>query len=155
MIRASFRTQPGPHSDTSSYANERKPTKKRTNGKQRDRFGSNSNAINLNSDHLTRPDINYLSDDLTISFWLKTTTNDSNIRTIIDDKSPPTPNNPNTYISGLVIFLQDGKVGISCTHERSPIGYPLTWRSFSFLTNTDISDGEWHHIVVTYDGGTT
>ena len=116
-----------------------------------DRFGSNSNAINLNSDHLTRPDINYLSDDLTISFWLKTTTNDSNIRTIIDDKSPPQSNNPNTYISGLVIFLQDGKVGISCTHERSPIGYPLTWRSFSFLTNTDISDGEWHHIVVSIE----
>ena len=106
-----------------------------------DKFGSNSNSIDLNGDYLTRPSINY-SPDVTLSFWLQTTTNDANVRTVIDDKSTT---------SGFVIYLQDGKVGISATHQRSPIGWPVTYRSFDFLTNTVISDGEWHHIAVTIE----
>ena len=106
-----------------------------------DKFGVANNAIDLNGDYLTRPNISYPT-DLTFSFWIQTNTNDSNRRTIIDDKSPNV---------GMSIFLENGKIGIAATHERSPLGAPITYRSFEFISNTVVSDGQWHNISLTIE----
>ena len=50
-----------------------------------DRYQTSSNAISLNNDYLRRTNINFT--DLSYSFWIKTSTNDSNYKTIIDDSS--------------------------------------------------------------------
>jgi Secretion system C-terminal sorting domain/Concanavalin A-like lectin/glucanases superfamily len=106
------------------------------------RFGNApTSAISLNGDYLTRPAINYPT-DLSISFWIKTGTNDTNRKTIIDDKAT-------NY--GLYIFIENGKIGISASHERTPIGLPITYRTFEFISNTVVSDGQWHNITFTIE----
>jgi Secretion system C-terminal sorting domain/Concanavalin A-like lectin/glucanases superfamily len=107
-----------------------------------DRFGNApTSAISLNGDYLTRPAINYPT-DLSISFWIKTNTNDTNRRTIFDDKATDT---------GFYIFIENGKIGISATHQRTPIGFPITFRTFEFISNTVVSDGQWHNITFTIE----
>jgi Concanavalin A-like lectin/glucanases superfamily/Secretion system C-terminal sorting domain len=106
------------------------------------RFGSaTTSAISLNGDYLSRPAINYPT-DISICFWIKTNTNDTNRRTIIDDKATDT---------GYYIFLENGKIGISLTHQRTPIGLPVTFRTFEFTSNTVLSDNQWHNITFTIE----
>jgi hypothetical protein len=115
------------------------------------RFGSTStSAVNLNGDHLTRPDIDFPVDALgygnfeTLSFWIKTTTNDSDTRIIIDDSNRTSFASSNW--AGNYVYLQDGKVGatLGVQYYQAALGY----RSGGVLTSKFISDGNWHHVVV-------
>ena len=107
-----------------------------------DRFGSPNNALFLNQDYLTRPNINY-SFGVTYSFWIKTSTVDSGQRTITDDLST------SAFNTGVKIYLEDGKIGINGVHVQSPTGQPIGVHGFHFLSTKVIADGEWHHIVGT------
>lgn len=117
-----------------------------------DRFTVVNNAISLNGDYLVRPDIDFPEDvsgfgnEATISFWIKTTTNDSNIRTIFDHTQNRSFEGDLTW-SGFYLFLRDGKIGfhMGVRYANGNIGY----RRASALPSVVVSDGEWHHIVFT------
>lgn len=117
-----------------------------------DRFGDASNAVSLNGDHLTRSDINFPNSgqDLnlgTIGFWIKTTTNDDNIRTILDDTNGRSnPTSDDTW-AGYYFYLLDGKVGISGRVQWSVAS--LGYQGVGVLSDDVISNGDWHHVVAT------
>ena len=108
-----------------------------------DRFGNANGAISLNGDDLRRGDIEfnttYSSPYLprTISFWLNTTTNDSNVRIIYNDNDQTSMGD--TDFIGLTAYLQNGKINAS---NRVGLNGSL------FTHPIDISDGNWHHIVI-------
>ena len=116
-----------------------------------DRFEiSATDAVTLNGDYLTRPDIEYSNNSLdhgnnqTISFWIKTTTNVSQRKTIIDDTSGRTSQADNDF-AGYYIYLQNGRVGVSTRVEyAAPVGY----RGTGMLASTMVDDGNWHHVAV-------
>jgi hypothetical protein len=115
-----------------------------------DRVGGANNAINLNGDHLQR---NYIfSGDLSVSFWLKTSTNDGNKTTIID-QSTRTGDADNST-TGWYIYLQNGKVGVSGNFgAAAPYTSGGSWSGYSGFLSTlgtsDLSDDQWHHVTVT------
>ena len=110
-----------------------------------DRFGNANAAVSLNGDHLTRPDIN-ISDLVSYSFWIKTTTVDNKQKTIIDNSDRISTTGG--YISnqgGHHIALVNGEVMVEAK-LRQGNGYPplyLTSRADVF-----IADGNWHHVAV-------
>jgi len=115
------------------------------------RFGdASTSAVNLNGVHLTRSDIDFPVDALgygnfeTLSFWIKTTTNDSHARIIIDDSNRTSFASSNW--AGNYVYLQDGKVGatLGVQYYQAVLGY----RSGGVLTSKFISDGNWHHVAV-------
>ena len=108
-----------------------------------DRFGNANKAISLNGDDLTRPDIDF---DITnsnpylprtVSFWLKTGTNDSNVRIVYNDNDQA--NMGDTNFVGLTAYLQNGKIKAS---NRVGTNGSLVTHSI------DISDNVWHHVVI-------
>jgi trimeric autotransporter adhesin len=119
-----------------------------------DRFGNANGAISLNGDDLRRGDIEFNTTSSspylprTISFWLKTTTNDSNVRIIYNDNDQTSMGD--TDFIGLTAYLQNGKINAS---NRVGTNGDL------FTHPIDISDGNWHHIVIqgytTITGSTT
>ncbi|MCH7525473.1 MAG: LamG domain-containing protein [Bacteroidetes bacterium] len=114
-----------------------------------DRFTSANDAINLGGDYLTRTDINYPTvgidrDSGTVSFWIKTTTNSSDIKTIIDDTRDRSSPTDNTW-SGYYVYLKDGQVGVTVVVKYNTVGY----RGFGVLSPQIISDGNWHHVAFT------
>ncbi|TVZ54999.1 putative repeat protein (TIGR02543 family)/predicted secreted protein (Por secretion system target) [Lutibacter sp. Hel_I_33_5] len=118
-----------------------------------DRFTVANNAISLNGDHLTRTDVAYPSNNLganygnegTVSFWIKTTTNDTNKRIIIDDSNNNSSLTSTTW-TGYYVFLQDGKIGVSTRVLHSG---NTSYRGSTNSTTPIISDGNWHHVVMT------
>ena len=116
-----------------------------------DRFGvAPTSAIELNSDYLTRTNIDYPQDtfgygnNATISFWIKTTTNSPDIKTIIDDTNGRS-SQTDTDWAGYYVYLRDGKVGVSL---RVQYNGNLGYRGGGKLANIVISDGNWHHIAI-------
>ena len=117
-----------------------------------DRFGVANKAIKMNADYLTRADINFPDGALgaaydnngTVSFWIKTTTNDANVRTIIEDATGRSSITDNTW-SGYHIFLQDGYVGVTTRIRYNVLGYKAATRKATLF----VSDGNWHHVVMT------
>ncbi|QTE21451.1 T9SS type A sorting domain-containing protein [Polaribacter cellanae] len=113
---------------------------------QDDRFTAvNTNAIRLNGDYLTRSDVNFTGNTGSISFWVKTTTNNSNVETIYDDAHNRNSVADNTTWSGYYLFLQNGKVGfvIQQLFTASNIGRVGIKKTGA----TNVSDGKWHHIT--------
>jgi hypothetical protein len=115
------------------------------------RFGNPpTSAVSLNGDHLTRTDIDFPVDGLgygnfeTLSFWIKTTTNDSDTRIIIDD-SNRTSFASSTW-AGNYVYLQNGFIGaqLGVQYYQAALGY----RSGGVLTTKFVSDGNWHHIAI-------
>lgn len=108
-----------------------------------DRFGNDNEAIFLNGDDLTRPDIDFDVSNSnpflpkTISFWLKTATNDGNVRIIYNDNDQTSMGDTN--FSGVTVFLQNGKINAS---NRAGLNGNLLTHS------TIITDNKWHHVVV-------
>lgn len=108
-----------------------------------DRFGNANEAISLNGDDLTRSDIDFdVSNSSpflprTISFWLKTTTNDSNVRIIYNDNDQTSMGD--TEFIGLTAYLQNGKI-----YAANRVGL----NGNLFTHPIDISDGNWHHVVI-------
>ncbi|VXB20806.1 conserved exported hypothetical protein [Flavobacterium sp. 9AF] len=108
-----------------------------------------TSAVNLNGDYLTRPDINFpatgsLGDYISLSFWIKTTTDDNNTRIILDDSNRP-DFSTSTW-AGYYIYLQNGKIGATLGVQYNGA---FSYKSGGLLANRFISDGNWHHVVVT------
>jgi len=108
-----------------------------------DRFGNTNEAISLNGDDLIRADIDFdLSNSnpylaRTISFWVKTPTNDGNVRLIYNDNDRANVGVV-TYI-GLIVYLQNGQVKAS---NRVGSNGNLVTHSAA------INDNNWHHVAV-------
>ncbi|WP_033960174.1 choice-of-anchor Q domain-containing protein [Psychroserpens jangbogonensis] len=112
-----------------------------------DRFATTTNAKQLNGDYLTRGNFN--STNSSLSFWIKTATNDSNYRTIFD-KSFRSGAGFGTFETGFHIYQKDGQVGIQGSYVQSNApGGANTQNSFDYTNTELIDDDEWHHVVVT------
>lgn len=109
-----------------------------------------TSAVSLNGDYLTRPDIDFPVDGLgygnqeTLSFWIKTTTNDADTRIIIDDSNRTSFATSNW--AGNYVYLKNGYIGaqLGVQYYQASLGY----RTGGVLTTEFISDGNWHHVVV-------
>ncbi|MGL1885934.1 MAG: fibronectin type III domain-containing protein, partial [Reichenbachiella sp.] len=115
-----------------------------------DRSGDANNAIDLGGDYLQR---NYLhSASLSVSFLMKTTTNNGNKTTIID-QTTRTGDTEDGW--GWYIYLQNGRVGVTGKFGAyAPYSSQAGgWSGYSPYTNTlgtsTLSDDEWHHVTVT------
>lgn len=109
-----------------------------------DRFGNANEAISLNGDDLIRPDIEFDVNNntnpylpRTVSFWLKTATNDTNKRIIYHDNDQSSLTDSD-YL-GLKIYLENGQI-----YAVNRVGA----NGNTFTHPTDISDNQWHHILV-------
>ncbi|WP_458628942.1 T9SS type A sorting domain-containing protein [Winogradskyella sp. PC D3.3] len=113
-----------------------------------------NNALNLDEDFLSRADVDYpnsffgapYGQDGTISFWIKTSTVDSNERVIIDDSNRP--DFVSTSWAGYNIFLKNGNIGINARIEytsNTGLGFQGLTKTIPFF----VSDDEWHHIAIT------
>ncbi len=119
-----------------------------------DRLSTSSNAVAINGDHLTGSNIP--ATDMTISFWLKTTTNDGNERTILDESERTSYyGSSNAFKQGWYTYLINGKVGFGGSYKHGE-SYPSTGSYLSAYTGfqqlvstTVVSDGFWHNVVVT------
>jgi hypothetical protein len=115
-----------------------------------DRVNSATNAISLNGDHLRTPTNSNAS--FSMSFWVKTTTNDANKRVIIE-QSARVGGFDNTNEYGWYAYLLNGKVGLAANywHTHDVNNVPVTSTSGYYYTGstTSIADGYWHHVVVT------
>ena len=115
-----------------------------------DRFGDTNKAIRLNGDYLTRPDVTYgNSESVTYSFWMKTTTNDSNRRVIFDHSN-------RNSVDDLGATSFNGKQGMSLVLQNGNI---VGWVSaITFATGNDaikgfsstvnVADDAWHMIAL-------
>ncbi|MEP1034362.1 MBG domain-containing protein [Ekhidna sp.] len=129
-----------------------------------DRMNVSTDAISLNGDHLSRASVN--SPYISVSFWIKTTTNDAVVRTIVDHTERTSSAN-NTSERGWYTYLEDGNISMGGNfyyayyYGVAPNGEYRTFHSgYRFATSTtDVSDGEWHHVTATaeptYSGGTS
>jgi hypothetical protein len=123
-----------------------------------DRFGAApTSAISLNGDYLTRPDLvingsNPFSPafNLSYSFWLKTNTNSSDTKTIIDDSTRDTAIGFDSNDSGYYIYYRDGKVGLSSRFVVTNPGFQPSAIGYGHVHPAVIADGNWHHVVVEF-----
>jgi len=111
-----------------------------------DRFNVANNAIDLNTDYLTRPDLSVT--DLSLSFWIKTSTNDANVRTIIDDSNRTSDAFAHLEY-GVYVYLRNGNVGVSGKFSYTNSFNQISNATFGFQSTAFIADGNWHHVVVT------
>jgi hypothetical protein len=109
-----------------------------------DRFGNANGAISLNGDDLTRSDIDFnlsnSSQYLTqsISFWVKTATNDANKRIIYSDNDQTST--ADTSFDGMSVHIKDGQISAAFRDNIHSGNY--------FTHSTIVSDNSWHHVVV-------
>lgn len=120
-----------------------------------DRFAVNSNAINLAGDYLQRVPLQN-STTLSMSFWIKTTTNDAEYRTIMDQSQRSSVSNT-TGQRGWYVYLRNGIVRLSCNYQYNyqPTGANTITGNSGYLdcsSNTNIADNNWHHVVITLKG---
>ena len=123
-----------------------------------DRFNNPpTSAISLNGDYLTRPDIaisgsNGLNFAVTYSFWLKSSTNNSDIKTVIDDSTRNTTIGFDSNDVGYYIFYRDGKISLSSRYYTASAGVTSpAAQGYGHTHSQVIADGEWHHIVVQFN----
>ena len=119
-----------------------------------DRFNSaNGDAVQLNSDYLSRPNIP-TSRSVTHAFWIKTTTNNANNEFIIGDSDRPGAGfNSTTY--GYDIILRDGGVRINSRFRERENNGAMNDRAYNHASNSLVADGAWHHVAfVFYTNGT-
>ena len=108
-----------------------------------DRFGNANEAISLNGDDLLRPDIDFNVTNAnpylarTISFWVKTATNDGNVRLIYNDNDRTNVGAFN--YKGLIVYLQNGQ--IKASNRVGSNGNLVTH-------STSVNDNVWHHITI-------
>lgn len=103
-------------------------------------------AIALNGDYLTRPNLNFLDEKVTYSFWIKTSTNTSTEKTIIDDSERTAAGFNTGY--GYYVYLESGQIGVkSRVQYQSSGGFRQDLTATSVATR-NISDNEWHHVAI-------
>ncbi|MFY0625302.1 MAG: fibronectin type III domain-containing protein [Reichenbachiella sp.] len=125
-----------------------------------DRFSNSGDAVDLNGDYLRRSTIS--TSNMTVSFWIKTSTNDASKRTIID-QSNRAQHFDNTNEQGWYTYLINGTVGLAANYYHSHVSNGNVVGSFTGYAytggTTNIADGNWHHIAVSaqksifYSGG--
>ena len=111
-----------------------------------DRFGNANGAVSLNGAYLTRPDINF-DRKVSYSFWIKTTTVSGKQKTIIDNGERTGTSATVSYAThqlGHHIALKNGRIEVEANIKQTPHAHHY----LSFLNNTFIADGLWHHVVV-------
>nr|WP_294936310.1 T9SS type A sorting domain-containing protein [uncultured Flavobacterium sp.] len=116
-----------------------------------DRFSGPNNAVAPGGDYLQRNSLQGLS-QMSISFWVKTGTNDANIRTIIDQTERTGAGNTSTQ-KGWYAYLRNGKIGLYCNYRfnyQNTSGTTVTGYMGYYDTTspTNIADNNWHHIVI-------
>jgi cysteine-rich repeat protein len=91
--------------------------------------------------------------DFTLEFWLKANTAEN-------DAGNCSPGNDN-WITGNIILDRDiygagdfGDFGISLFHNGLAFGVFAGGSGAGLCGDTDVADGQWHHIAVTRDAGT-
>ncbi|GAA4238425.1 hypothetical protein GCM10022291_28850 [Postechiella marina] len=112
-----------------------------------DRYADlNTNAINLNSTKLTRS--NFSFNNMSLSFWVKTSANDANNR-IIMTKSNMANDVFATNEYGFYVSLINGKIKTSIrTRIQVYATSGIEQNEYGTTSNTNIADGQWHHIIV-------
>jgi len=115
---------------------------------------SEPNAINLNGDVLRTTGI--ADTDISISFWVKTSTNDGAKRVIIDQSSRTTSAENSSQI-GWYAFLKNGTVNLAANnlynHWSNTAAGTTGYSGYNdILTTAVIADGNWHHITITAHG---
>lgn len=116
-------------------------TPDRANGVNTDR------AISLNGDHLQRT-AGTTGNTFSVSFWIKTSTNDANVRVIMDQSERANSFEGPTE-TGWYAYLKNGTIGLAANYEWyrwNTSGY-LGWHYAASTTN--IADGLWHHVTIT------
>jgi len=86
------------------------------------------------------PDLNFGTGDFSITFWMKTQA--SGTMRLVSKRGSGTPN------VGYEIYVTDGQpsVGFYISDDTTYVHTPA-------IGATDIRDGSWHHIVVSFDRG--
>jgi len=118
-----------------------------------DRFGGTSDAINLGGDYFKRSAL--FSNDLSVSFWIKTSTVNANKQTIIDQSSRTSAVEDNTK-PGWYIYLQNGKIGLAANFSwyftvGGTGGVPYSGNSdyTNSISTSTIANNSWQHVVIT------
>lgn len=110
------------------------------------RAGGANEAISLNGDYLQRASTT--GNSFSVSFWIKTSTNDANVRMIIDQSERATASEGATE-TGWYAYLVNGRINLAANYEWyrwNTSGY-LGWHYAT--TTTNIADGLWHHVTIT------
>lgn len=120
-----------------------------------DRFGGTSNAINLADDYFQRIPLQNTT-NVSVSFWIKTGTNDANYRTIIDQTERTSASNTSSQ-RGWYVYLRNGIVRLSSNfkYNYQPAGGNTITGNSGYLdcaSNINIADNNWHHIVISLKG---
>jgi D-ribose pyranose/furanose isomerase RbsD len=115
-----------------------------------DRINSPTDAIDLNGDYLRSG--SFTTTNLSLSFWVRTTTQDGAKRIIIE-QSYRNSTFDNASDGGWYTYLKNGKVGLAANywHTHDYNGSPQTNQSGYYYTEgtTNLADGFWHNVVVT------
>lgn len=121
-----------------------------------DRAFTVDGAILLNGDHIRRSGTS--KGDLSYSFWVKTSLNNGT-RTTIMDQSKRTTDAGTPTEGGLYFYIQNGNIGVAANGGfgyQSGNGTTAQYRSgytdWLYVDGSiDVSDNDWHHIVVVVD----
>lgn len=108
-----------------------------------------SKAIDLNGDYLQRAAFTNIQ-HLSISYWIKTITNDATVKTIIDHSSRTTDANTQSQY-GWYTFLQNGKVGVAGNFHYSYTSGGIQQGESGYasaISTTNVADGTWHHVAI-------
>ena len=115
-----------------------------------DRLNNTTRAISLNGDYLTRPFFSH-NGHIAYSFWVKTTTDTFEYKTIIDDSQKNGgSNNFASTQKGYSIMLYRGKVIADVRMQHRARFNNIQAYSGTTATSGFIADGNWHHIVVRF-----
>jgi hypothetical protein len=118
-----------------------------------DRIGSTTSAINLGGDYFKRSAL--YSNDLSVSFWIKTSVVNANKQTILDQSSRISATEDNTK-PGWYIYLQNGKIGLAANFSwyftvGGTGGTPYSGNSdyTNSVSTSTIANNTWQHVVIT------
>ncbi|WP_445718373.1 T9SS type A sorting domain-containing protein [Flavobacterium sp.] len=105
-----------------------------------DRNNEADKAISLNGDSFYAGGTSSSAvNKYAISFWVKTTTNESPKRYILDQYQ-------STNNVGFTVSLKDGKVYFNARYNYNVDGVYTSGNMIEIFSNT-INDGQWHHVV--------
>ncbi|WP_435263065.1 InlB B-repeat-containing protein [Tenacibaculum sp. nBUS_03] len=117
-----------------------------------DRLNNNTKAISLNGDYLSRVYFQH-NQHITYSFWVKTTTDTFEYKTIIDDSQKNGgSNNFASTQKGYSIMLYRGKIIADVRMQHRAKFTSAQAYSGTTATSGFIADGNWHHVVVRFRG---
>lgn len=125
-----------------------------------DRINGSADAINLGGDNLEGAIVT--ATDLSVSYWVKTTTNDGNVRTILDQSERVNAdNNSSKFKQGWYAYLKNGRIGFAGNYVHGE-SYPSQniyisdYTGYQILDGgCNIADGVWHQVVHTADQSIT